>query len=229
MRSLRSGHKRVSRGLGGALLASTCALAVACGSSAPQTFHPAGGASTGAPNSASAQPSATATQLTVPPFGKNAHIVMTSWLPAASSEIPAVIAAKDFLLAVLYADYTSNRDHRWTTYVPAGPARTGLARSLAVPGVTHESFIGTIRLWHMHALATSGAKGSIEVTECIDNAYARNTGRRSGKVLPKRLQNTAAQNYYLNTDVLAKNSAGNWRVVSIPPAIYYPQAQECKP
>jgi hypothetical protein len=231
MRSLRSGQKRVSRGLGGALLASTCVLAVACGSSAPQTFHPGGRASAGASSSASAQPSgsAAATQLTVPPFGKNAHIVMTSWLPADGSEIPAVIAAKDFLLAVLYADYTSNRDHRWTTYVPAGPARTGLARSLAVPGVTDESFIGTIRLWHMHALTTSGAKGSIEVTECIDNAHARNTGRRSGKVLPKRLQNTAAQNYYLNTDVLAKDSAGNWRVVSIPPAIYYPQAQECKP
>lgn len=229
MRSLRSGRKRVSRGLGGAALASTCVLAAACGSATPKTFHPAGGTAASPPASAQASGSATSTQLAVPPFGQNAHVAMTSWLPANSSEIPAVITAKDFLLAVLYADYTGNRDHRWTTYVAAGPARTGLARSLAVPGVTHESFTGTIRLWRMHALATSGAKGSVEVTECVDSARVRNTGRRSGKVLPKRLQNTTDQNYYLNSDVLAKNTAGNWRIISISPAIYYPEAQECKP
>jgi hypothetical protein len=233
MRSLRSGRKRVSRGLGGALLGSTCVLAAACGSATPQTFHPAGGTSASTSNSPTSAPTAsgaaTTTKLTVPPFGKNVHIAMTSWLPASSSQIPAVVAAKDFLLAVLYADYTGNRDHRWTTYVPAGPARTGLARSLAVPGVTHESFIGTIRLWRMHALGAPGPKGSIVVTECVDSARARNTGLHSGKVLPKSLQNTVDQNYYLNSDVLAKDSTGNWQVISISPAVYYPQAQECKP
>jgi hypothetical protein len=239
MRSLRSGRQRISRGLGGALLGSACALATACGSgSAPHTFHPAanpaGGASADPSSSPTAAPQASGTAagttLTVPPFGQNAHIAMTSWLPAQRSEIPAVIAAKNFLLAVLYADYTGDRDHRWTGYAAPGPVRSGLARTLAQPGITTESFTGTIRLWRMHALKTGpGPKGSIEVFECIDNSHARNTGLSSGKVLPKRLQTPKNQNYYLNSDVLARSSTGHWQVISIPAAVYYPQAQECKP
>jgi hypothetical protein len=237
MRSLQSGRQRISRGLGGALLGSACALVAACGSgSAPHTFHPvdnpADGASASTPDSsATAAPQAAGTTtLTVPPFGKNAHIAMASWRPAQRSEIPAVIAAKNFLLAVLYADYTGDRDHRWTSYAAAGPVRSGLARTLAQPGITTESFIGTIRLWRMHAVRTGpGPKGSIEVFECIDNSHARNTGLSSGKVLPKRLQTPKSENYYLNSDVLARSSTGHWQVISIPAAVYYPQAQECKP
>jgi hypothetical protein len=232
MRSLRSGRQRISRGLGGAsLLGSTCLLA-ACGSSAaPHTFQPAGGTAASAPTSPSATPQASgpATTLTVPPFGRHARVAMTSWLPAKHSQIPAVIAAKNFLLAVLYADYTGDRDHRWTSYAAPGPVRSGLARTLVQPGITTESFTGTIRLWRMHALGAPGPKGSIEVFECIDNSRARNTALGSGKVLPGRLQTPKNQNYYLNSDVLARGSDGQWQVVSIPAVVYYPQAQECKP
>jgi hypothetical protein len=222
----------LGRALRSALLVSTGVLAVACGSAPSQTFHPGGGGSSApvsTPAPASSDSGGTgAAPLALPPFGKNAHVVMTSWLPASASEIPAVTTAKDFLLAVLYADYTGGRDHRWRGYVSAGKVRAGLASTLAQPGVTTESFRGTVRFWHMSALATPGPKGTIEVTECVDSSRARNTSLATGKVLPRRRQVPADQNFYSNSDVLAKDSGGHWRVISIPPTIYYPRALECK-
>jgi hypothetical protein len=153
---------------------------------------------------------------------------MTSWRPARASEIPAVTAAKNFLLAVLYADYTGGQDHRWTGYISARKVRAGLDSTLAQPSVTTESFKGTVRFWHMSALSVPGPKGAVEVTECVDSSRARNTRLATGKVLPRRQQVPANQNFYSNSDVLAKDSSGHWRVISIPPTIYYPRALECK-
>jgi hypothetical protein len=154
---------------------------------------------------------------------------MTSWLPASASKTAAVITAKNFLLAVLYADYTGGQDHRWESYVSAPRVRAGLASTLAAASVTTESFTGTIRIWHMSAVVGSAGKNTIAVTECVDSARARNTSLSTGKVLPGSQQLPTDQNYYSNTDVLARNGAGHWTVVSIPPVIYYPQALECKP
>jgi hypothetical protein len=227
----------VGRDLKGALLTSMGLLSagvliVACGSPAPPAFHPAGGKSSGAASAPAPTPSASAgtggQPLAMPPFGKNAHIVMTSWLPGDASEIPAVTAAKDFVLANLYADYTGGRDHRWRSYVSARKVKAGLAATLAQPGITTESFQGTIRFWHMSAVATRGPKGTVEVTECVDSSRALNTSLASGKVLPHSQQTPKDQNFYLNSDVLAKDSSGQWRVTSIPPTLYYPQAVECK-
>src|SRR5439155_4596195 len=53
----------------------------------------------------------------VAPFGSNVHILMPAWLPADRGEVPAVITAKNFLLAFLYAEYKGNQDHRWAIYV----------------------------------------------------------------------------------------------------------------
>jgi hypothetical protein len=162
----------------------------------------------------------------MPPFGHGAHAIMTRWHPARPAERPAVLVAKDFLLAVLYADYTGDRDSRWQQYVSAAKVRAGLSSSLAVPSVTTESFTGTVRFWRMRAVA---ARGTVTVTECVDSARARNTDLRTRRVLPRRRQVPGGQNYYSNSDVLARDAGGRWRVVSIPPAVYYPQAQECKP
>ena len=52
-----------------------------------------------------------------PPFGPDVHIVMPGWLPRASDGGQAVIVAKDFLLAFLYAEYRGNQDDRWSGYV----------------------------------------------------------------------------------------------------------------
>jgi hypothetical protein len=214
--------------LTGALL-SCAVLAVGCGSSsAPQqsqSFHPGA--------SASAQPTATqtagtsATTLTMPPFGHGAHAVMTGWQPSDATDAAAVLTAKDFVLAVLYADYTGGHSHGWQQYVGSPRVRAGLNSTLGVPSVTTESFTGTVRFWRMSMVASG--KSRVEVTECVDTAKARNTSLHGGQVLPRSEQTPANQNFYSNTDVLTRSSAGQWRVVSIPATIYYPQAQECKP
>ena len=212
------------------LLVSSGLLAAACGggSSSTSSFQPGGGSPTPAsPTATSSQPRADS--LVMPPFGKNARIVMTPWLPASTTEAPAVITAKNFLLAVLYADYTGGKDHRWLVYVGSSLVRNGMTSTLAAPSVTTESFRGTIRIWRMSAVLGTYGKNTISVTECFDSARALNTSLSTGKVLPAGQQNTTDQNYYSNTDVLARNGSGQWTVISIPPTIYYPEALECKP
>ena len=103
------------------LLAGVGALVAACGSAPPATFHP-GGANPAGPGGVAGPSSArlaqTASQkVTWPPFGGNVRVVMPAWLPADRGEIPAVITAKNFLLAFLYAEYRGSQDHRWSIYV----------------------------------------------------------------------------------------------------------------
>jgi len=226
MGKLGSGHGHLRRGLRGALLAGAGVLAVACGASPTQTFHPA--ADSTAP-SAVPSSSAPATTLTLvrPPFGHNAHVLMTPWMPSRPAERAAVMTAKDFVLAVLYADYTGDRDQRWRSYISSARVRTGLADTLRVPSVTTESFTGTVRFWRMHAVREGHAK--LLVSECVDTAGARNTSLSTGKILPPGQQTKHNDNFYLNSDVLASERSGRWGVVSIPTTVYYPQAQECKP
>jgi hypothetical protein len=205
-------------------------LVAACGSSghAPQTFHPAGSTTPTASAPASSAPGGPG-GVVIPPFGANAHVKMTSYLPKDADTAQAVVAAKDFLLAVLYADYTGGKDHRWMGYVSGPKVRSGLAAQLAQPGVTTESFRGTMRFWHMSAIKTAAApKASVEVTECVDSSHALNTSLSTGKVLPRSKQLSTDENFYSNSDVLIKDRNGQWRVISILPAIYYPRAPECK-
>jgi hypothetical protein len=220
-----NGRQRRRHLLIGAMLASAL-LVAGCGSSTTtQAFHP-GASSSAQPTATQAAGTSTAT-LKMPPFGHGAHAVMTSWHPSDSADAAAVLTAKNFVLAVLYADYTGDRDHRWQAYVGSSRVRAGLKSTLDVPGVTTESFTGTVRFWRMTMVASGQSR--VEVTECVDTARARNTSLQTGRVLPHRQQTPANQNFYSNTDVLTRNSAGQWRVVSIPGTIYYPQAQECKP
>jgi hypothetical protein len=229
MRSLRRGEGHLRQGLSGALLTGACLLAGACGTSAPQTFHPASDGSTAAASpSTSTAPAGSGGEpgLVMPPFGRNAHVRMTHYSPAKPQLRAAVTTAKNFVLAVLYADYTGNKDDRWTNYVGNDKVRSGLAASLAVPSVTTESFRGTVRFWRMHATA---AKGAVIVTECVDTQHARNTDLQSGRVLPKGRQTRGNANFYSNTDVLARDGSGHWRVIAIPATTYYPEASRCKP
>ena len=207
------------------LLAGTLLVtAAACGSTKAGTFHPEGAtlpATTVSPGGAS---TTGADGLTWPPFGADVHIVMPSWQPGSASQAQAVLTAKDFLLAYLYADYTGGKDDRWTSYA-SGTVVSGLRDSLDVPGITTQSFKGTITFSHMRAYADPTTPGDIDVAECFDNAHSQNTSLATGKVVP---DNTPAdQQYYLNTDVLAQT--GGWHVVSVYPVVYYPRAQECGP
>ena len=214
-------------------------LASGCGAGTAAAFRPAG-ASTGARASAGtgagtgaggrtgnlASPAHRAAgPLNWPPFGGNVHIVMPGWLPADPGKVPAVIAAKNFLLAFLYAEYRGNQDDRWTGYA-SGQVLSALKANLSEPSVTTESFTGTIIFSHMRAFPDPATAGAIDVSECFDNAGSRNTGLATGKSIADRIPDS--QHYYMNTDVMAEAN-GQWRVISVYPVVYYPQAQECKP
>jgi hypothetical protein len=214
-------------------------LATGCGAGTPAAFRPAGasaGTSAGAGTATGAGAAGrtgnlaspahrAAGPLHWPPFGGNVHIVMPGWLPADPGQVPAVIAAKDFLLAFLYAEYRGNQDDRWTGYA-SGPVLSALKANLSEPSVTTESFTGTIIFSHMRAFPDPATASAIDVSECFDNAGSRNTDLATGKRIADRIP--ASQHYYMNTDVMAKAN-GQWRVISVYPVVYYPQAQECKP
>ena len=164
-----------------AALASIGALAVACGATPAATFHPEGANPAGSASTPSHGPSqlarVSADSVVWPPFGRNVHIVMPGWLPADPAEVPAVITAKNFLLAFLYAEYRGNRDHRWTAYV-AGKVKNDLRSNLAQPDVTTESFQGTILFSQMNAFADPAVAGGIHVSECFDNPHSAHIGPR---------------------------------------------------
>jgi len=209
-----------------ALLAGTLlATLAACGSPKPGTFHPGGTALSGN-TFLPASPAAGSGGLTWPPFGSDVHIVMPSWLPGSGREKQAVITAKDFLLAFLYAEYKGSRDQRWTSYVSGGGVLDGLKSTLGAPDITTQSFRGTIRFSHIRAFPDPSLNGDIDVSECFDNSHSENTSLATGKIVPDRTP--ADQHYYLNTDVLARHQ-GEWHVVSVYPVIYYPRAKECGP
>ncbi len=221
-------ERRQCRGrrFGWAMLAATGALTVACGSTSAGTFHPGGNAGTDPAAASVPSGGVGAHALAWPPFGSDVHIVMPPWLPADSTEIPAVVTAKDFLLAFLYAEYRGNQDDRWTGYA-SGSVLTALKSTLAAPSVTTESFTGTIGFSHMNAVPDPTIPGAVEVSECFDNSRSNNTDLGTGKILAN--QAPASQQHYLNTDVLAKDRSGQWHVIAVYPVVYYPQAQECKP
>ncbi len=205
-----------------ALAALGFAALAACGSTKAQTFTPQGGGSTAVPSASGSGPGS----LAMPPFGSNAHIDMTNWMPADPGQAQAVLTDKDYQLAYLYAEYTGGKDQRWTSYAST-TMQPELTSALAAPGVTTESFIGTIRFSHMTAIPDPNVRSEIDVSACFDNAQSSNTNLRTGKVIP---DNTPLdQHYFRYTDVLGKSIDGQWQEVSEFPHIYYPRAKECKP
>src|SRR6202046_2787189 len=189
-------RRRPVRLLTGTLLLTAGVLAAGCGSSAPApAFRPSGrppgspaprfspgarapprrGGRPSPPPAISPPPASTTVGgVSLPPFGGNVHIDMTTWLPANPTESAAVRAVKSFLLAFLYADYTGGRDDRWTQYISGATVRNGLTQTLSAPDVTTESFKGTMRIWHMSAVYVPGPKGSVDITECIDSSHLLN-------------------------------------------------------
>jgi hypothetical protein len=214
--------------LAGSVMASGALLASGCGPGQPATFHPAGVMATGVASAAASAKSQRRGPegLEWPPFGRNVHIIMPLWLPTDSSQVPAVITAKNFLLAFLYAEYRGNTDHRWTGYV-SGKVLASLKTTLAQPDITSQSFVGTIRFSQMRAFPDPVTRGAVDVSECFDNSRSSNTDLVTGKVLTD--STPPDQHYYRNTDVLAVGKRGHWHVVAVYPTIYYPQAKECRP
>jgi hypothetical protein len=200
-----------------------CPGLVACSSPAPPAFNPGGPAST-AP--ATAAPSAGPGSVIMPPFGQNAHVVITGWRPGNAGLAGAVLADKDYELAYLYAEYTGGRDSSWTSYV-SQTMELQVRGVLSGQDVTTESFQGTIRIFDMSAIRDPAVPADVDVSACFDNAAAANTNLSTGAVLPG--QSPSDRNYYRYTDQLAQTPSGRWQVVSDYPLVYYPRAKECKP
>lgn len=214
--------------------ASVILAAAGCGggSSSPSapTFTPSGDATTKVPAGGGSQTPATprvaASGYVMPPFGKNVHIEMTSWVPGNRERAAAVNAEKDYQLAFLYSEYKGGNDQSWISYVTP-QMQLAVAQELRDPGVTTESFTGTIRYFDMTVFADPAKRGDLDVSSCFDNAKSSNTNLRTGAVLPST--GSADQHYIRITDELRKDSAGQWKVVANLPAVYYPRAKECKP
>jgi hypothetical protein len=196
----------------------------ACSSPAPPAFNPGGPAST-APATAMAQSSGPGS-VVMPPFGQNAHVVMTDWLPKDAEMAKAVVADKDYELAFLYAEYTGGKSRDWAAYVNR-TMELQVRGVLAKPDVTTESFKGTIRIFNMRVIRDPAVPGNLDVSACFDNAKALNTDLSTGAVIAG--QSVSNDNYYRFTDQLSRSSAGQWQVISNYPIVYYPRAKECKP
>ena len=203
------------------MVVTACASSGGGSSSSSGSFHPSGSMAAQAPVTATG-----AGSVVMPAFGKNVHIDLTSWHPANASAAQAVLVDKNYELAFLYAEYTSGQDSSWANYV-SSTMQTEVQDTLAKPGVTTESFTGTIRIFNMSVIADPTVPGRLDVSGCFDNARSSNTDRQTGKVIPDT--GPPDQHYYRYTDQLAKDSSGQWKVTSDLPAIYYPRAKECKP
>jgi hypothetical protein len=211
---------------GAALLAAALLAATACSARpAASTFTPVGGGAS-AGGSAATDAASSPGGYVMPPFGKNAHIEMTSWLPTDVDQAQAVNADKNYELAFLYAEYRGGQDQNWENYV--GPVmKTGVQQSLQAADVTTESFTGTIKYFDMSVIPDPLVKGDLDVSTCFDNAGSSNTDITTGKVIP---DTSSPNSHYVRiSDELRKNSTGQWQVVSSLPAVYYPQAKQCKP
>lgn len=169
--------------------------------------------------------SAVSSSVTWPPFGGNVHINMTSWMPSDHNQRAAVIADKDFQLAYLFSEYRGGQDQRWANYV-ATAMQPAYRNKLSQPGVTTQSFTGSVRYFLMRAFPDPNTRGAIDVTACEDVAHAPSTDLHSGKVIPGTP--SADQSYWRYTDVIGE-SGGQWKVVAAYPASYYPRERDCKP
>ncbi len=204
-------------------------LVAACGSQShggsSGTFKASGSMAAG-PSAAVGAAGATGGSVTMPAFGKNVHIDLTTWQPSSASQAQAVLTDKDYELAFLYAEYTGGQDTAWTNYV-SSTMQTEVQGTLSQTGVTSESFTGTIKIFDMSVVADPIVPADLDVSACFDNAQSSNTSRATGKVIAST--GSPDQHYYRYTDQLAKDSSGDWQVVSDLPAIYYPRAKECMP
>jgi hypothetical protein len=209
----------------GLLAAVALFAAAACSGRSAGTFTPEGGGSTGA-GGAPASAAAASGAYVMPPFGSNVHIEMTSWLPADGSDAAAVNTDKSYELAYLYAEYKGGQDQSWVNYV-SPVMQTAVQQSLQATDVTTESFVGTIEYFDMSVIPDPLVKGDLDVSACFDNADSSNTNLTTGAVIA---DTASPDSHYVRiSDELRKDSAGQWQVVSSLPAVYYPEASQCKP
>src|SRR6202012_1846390 len=105
--------------------------------------------------------------------------------------------------------------------------QTEVQGALAQPGVTTESFTGTIRIFDMSVVGDPTVPGRRHGSGWFDNAQSANTSKKTGQVIPDT--GSPDLHYYRYTDQLAKDTRGQWQVTPDLAATHYPRAQEGKP
>ncbi len=203
---------------GGAAVALTCLAA--CGTAAPQAFHPAGGDLTAAPNPVATAPAQF-------PFPPDVHFGFTSPLPPDPTQAGAVLADENFQLAYYYAIYSQGKDHRYTAYIGNRLLLGSVQETLAREAALHEGFTGTI-VFSRTAVQPAAWAGQLTVSSGVDRPRLLDTAIRTGKA--RRGGAAAGQSYFLESDILARQKGGPWRVMGTD-VTYYPhgQAKECAP
>jgi hypothetical protein len=214
-----------------ALAVAALALAAgtaACGSApaAPAgTFTP--GAGTSGPAAAAPSPvgGTGADDYVMPPFAASLHVTMTSWLPPAGSPlIPAVVAAKDWYLALYYSESLGGTDTGWMNYT-AGTAQPNVGSYLKGPVIAGQSFTGTLVFGDMSAAPDKTLKGDVDVFMCVQSSRTTEVFYPSEKPEPKQpplgMDNFRQQLY------LAEGSNGQWYMVGSGAPDYIPARQGC--
>ena len=215
-----------------ALALAALLLAGCGGSTAPPPFTPGVGGSAGSGGASPAlstpgrpDPVTEGGPLTKPPFGGNVQVSYRASAAGKPAQAAALTADGEFELAYRYAQYTGGRDDRWTVY--ASPKAVSTFRAdLVQPSVTRHSFRGRVRYFAIRAYPDPATHGAVDVTGCFDDAGAVTTSLRTGQ--PDGPAVPANQHYFRYTDIVARRG-GRWVVIGNYPALYYPQAKECKP
>jgi hypothetical protein len=143
--------KAVTGSVAGFAVGVAALIAVTACSSSPSASMLAAAGSGSSATVANGQSSAggvTGVAYVMPPFGKNVHIEMTSWLPSSTAQAQAVITDKDYELAYLYSEYRGGQDQSWVSYV-SSIMQSAVQQSLRATDVTTESFTGTISYFGM--------------------------------------------------------------------------------
>ena len=193
----------------------------ACGTATPQAFHPAGGELTVGPG----QPAASAPAQF--PFPADVHFDFASPLPSDPAQAGAVLADENFQLAYYYAIYSQGKDHRYAAYIGNRLLLGSVQVTLAKEAAAHEGFTGTI-VFSGAAVQPAPWAGELTVSNCVDSSRLLDTDITTGRI--RRSQAPADRGHFLESDILARQKGGPWRVVGTD-VTYYPhgQAKECTP
>lgn len=223
---------------GPAVLLAAAGLVVlaACGTSKPQTFHPAGSA----PGGPAGTPSAVAGH----GYAAAVHLVYQTPLPSGPRARQVVLADQAFWQAFYHALYSHGRDMSYLSDVAKAhggtASRSGatlhaggsyglsyLANDVSSYRAGDRGIKGTVLFSDTSVGPDPAGNGGWDVSGCVDDAQLPDTSS-SGRVLP--VTGSAGDHYYYQTDTLVSQH-GRWLMANWTLVAQYPQgkAQQCKP
>jgi hypothetical protein len=237
MRALRraGGIMGAARSVPAVLLAvAGLTVLAACGGGQAQAFHP-DGAQIAAAGRGSASPTTG--------FAANVHVVFETPLPSQQVQAQVVKADQAFWLAFFYTLYSHGKNegyladiakaHGPTVSQGDGTLTTGgsyglsyLANDVTNYRNQNHGIQGTVVFSDTAVAPDQSASGEWDVSSCVNESQLPDTNA-SGQALP--LTGSQDQEYYYQTDVLARGSDGRWLLADWDLVDQYPEgkAQQC--